>query len=68
MRCGWRGEREFRVARREVESELITSFYLEPLDGAALLAFVVAVGSVAVFVWFLSDALRLFRRRRAGRP
>ena len=26
------------------------------------------VGSVAVFVWFLSDALRLFRRRRAGRP
>ena len=26
------------------------------------------VGSVAVFVWFLGDALRLFRRRRAGRP
>ncbi|HSV80971.1 MAG TPA: NO-inducible flavohemoprotein [Ramlibacter sp.] len=37
---GWRGERAFRVARREVESELITSFYLEPVDGGPLLAFV----------------------------
>ncbi|MBA3588587.1 NO-inducible flavohemoprotein [Methylibium sp.] len=36
---GWRGERDFRVARRQEESELITSFYLEPLDGEALLAF-----------------------------
>ena len=36
---GWRGERAFRVARRERESELITSFYLEPADGGALLAF-----------------------------
>jgi len=37
---GWRGERAFRVARREVESELITSFYLEPVDGGPLLDFV----------------------------
>lgn len=36
---GWRGTREFRVARREAESELITSFYLEPSDGGPLLAF-----------------------------
>jgi nitric oxide dioxygenase len=36
---GWRGERAFRVARREDESELITSFYLEPVDGGPLLAF-----------------------------
>ena len=36
---GWRGERAFRVARRERESELITSFYLEPVDGGPLLAF-----------------------------
>jgi nitric oxide dioxygenase len=36
---GWRGEREFRVARREQESEVITSFYLEPTDGGPLLAF-----------------------------
>jgi nitric oxide dioxygenase len=36
---GWRGTRAFRVARREVESELITSFYLAPADGGALPAF-----------------------------
>jgi nitric oxide dioxygenase len=36
---GWRGVREFRVARREDESEVITSFYLEPTDGGPLLAF-----------------------------
>ncbi|KQX90428.1 NO-inducible flavohemoprotein [Variovorax sp. Root473] len=36
---GWRGTRAFRVARREDESEVITSFYLEPADGGALLAF-----------------------------
>ena len=36
---GWRGERAFRVARRERESELITSFYLEPVDGGPLLEF-----------------------------
>lgn len=36
---GWRGARRFRVARKERESEVITSFYLEPVDGAALLEF-----------------------------
>jgi nitric oxide dioxygenase len=36
---GWRGERAFRVARRERESELIASFYLEPVDGDPLLDF-----------------------------
>lgn len=36
---GWRGEREFRIARREQESDVITSFYLEPVDGGPLLAF-----------------------------
>ncbi|WP_066341659.1 NO-inducible flavohemoprotein [Azohydromonas lata] len=36
---GWRGARAFRVARREVESELITSFYLAPVDGGALPAY-----------------------------
>ncbi|HEX2011021.1 MAG TPA: NO-inducible flavohemoprotein [Roseateles sp.] len=36
---GWRGQRALRVARKVVESELITSFYLEPVDGEALLAF-----------------------------
>lgn len=36
---GWRGVRRFRVARKEIESEVITSFYLEPSDGAALPTF-----------------------------
>lgn len=36
---GWRGTRALRLARKEVESELITSFYLEPVDGQPLLAF-----------------------------
>ncbi|RZI58021.1 MAG: NO-inducible flavohemoprotein [Rubrivivax sp.] len=36
---GWRGTRRFRVTRKERESELITSFYLEPVDGAPLLKF-----------------------------
>lgn len=36
---GWRGVRRFRVARREAESELILSLYLEPEDGGPLLAF-----------------------------
>ena len=34
---GWRGARDFRVARKQVESEEITSFYLKPADGGALL-------------------------------
>ncbi|WP_144152690.1 NO-inducible flavohemoprotein [Paraburkholderia sp. BCC1885] len=36
---GWRGTRLFRVARKAVESEEITSFYLRPDDGRELLAF-----------------------------
>ncbi|WP_157266820.1 NO-inducible flavohemoprotein [Azohydromonas aeria] len=36
---GWRGARRFRVARREDESELITSFYLAPADGGELPAY-----------------------------
>lgn len=36
---GWRGTRGFRVTRKERESDEITSFYLEPEDGAALLDF-----------------------------
>lgn len=36
---GWRGGRRFRVARRQAESEEITSFHLQPSDGGALLDF-----------------------------
>ena len=36
---GWRGGRKFVVARKVKESDEITSFYLEPQDGKALLAF-----------------------------
>ncbi|HCJ28215.1 MAG TPA: NO-inducible flavohemoprotein [Pseudomonas sp.] len=35
---GWRGAREFRIARKVVESAEITSFYLEPKDGGAVVA------------------------------
>lgn len=36
---GWRGERRFRIARMEKESELITSFYLLPCTGEAVIDF-----------------------------
>ncbi|MDF1726061.1 MAG: NO-inducible flavohemoprotein, partial [Alcanivorax sp.] len=36
---GWRGEREFVLACREKESEVITSFYFEPADGGPLADF-----------------------------
>jgi len=36
---GWRGLRAFRVARKEAESAVITSLYLEPLDGGPLVRF-----------------------------
>jgi len=36
---GWRGARLFRVSRKVVESEEITSFHLRPVDQGALLAF-----------------------------
>ncbi|WP_153099740.1 NO-inducible flavohemoprotein [Paraburkholderia hayleyella] len=36
---GWRGTRRFRLARKVKESDEITSFYLVPEDGGALLDF-----------------------------
>ncbi|MGE0289934.1 MAG: NO-inducible flavohemoprotein [Bradyrhizobium sp.] len=37
---GWRGARTFRIASKQAESEEITSFYLRPVDDAALPEFV----------------------------
>ncbi|HEX6588543.1 MAG TPA: hypothetical protein VF039_05930 [Longimicrobiales bacterium] len=36
--------------------------------GTRIAIAVLLVGSVAVFVWFIGDALRLFRTRRPGKP
>lgn len=36
---GWRGTREFKVIRKEAESDLITSFYFEPVDGKPVARF-----------------------------
>lgn len=36
---GWRGDREFRVANKVPESDEITSFYLEPVDGKPVIEF-----------------------------
>ncbi|KAL3457110.1 globin-like protein [Aspergillus heterothallicus] len=36
---GWTDFRDFRVARKEAESDVITSFYLEPVDGKTLPSF-----------------------------
>lgn len=36
MPGGWEGFRSFRVIRKEVESDVITSFYLVPADGGKL--------------------------------
>lgn len=36
---GWRGARCFRVAEKRAESAEITSFYLEPVDGGAVVDF-----------------------------
>ena len=36
---GWEGYRNFKVVRKQIESEEITSFYLEPEDGLAIADF-----------------------------
>ncbi|SEG04229.1 NO-inducible flavohemoprotein [Marinobacterium lutimaris] len=36
---GWRGERKFRLIRKEKESEVITSFYFEAANGDAIASF-----------------------------
>ncbi len=37
---GWEGFREFELVEKEVESKVITSFYLKPVDGKGLAGFI----------------------------
>ncbi|MCO4757310.1 MAG: NO-inducible flavohemoprotein [Oceanospirillaceae bacterium] len=37
---GWRGTRNFKVVGKVLESELITSFYFEPVDGGTVAEFI----------------------------
>jgi len=36
---GWRGARPFKVVRKQIESAEVSSFYLEPVDGGAVLRY-----------------------------
>ena len=36
---GWRGPRQFKVVKKQPESAVITSFYMEPADGGAIMDF-----------------------------
>lgn len=36
---GWEGQRAFTIAKKEQESELVTSFYLKPADGKEIMSF-----------------------------
>ena len=36
---GWRGERAFKLFKREKESQIISSFYFKPVDGCAIPTF-----------------------------
>lgn len=36
---GWRGIREFRVVKKDIQSDIITSFDLEPVDGKKVASF-----------------------------
>lgn len=36
---GWEGQRTFKIAAKEQESELVVSFYLQPADGKEIMAF-----------------------------
>jgi nitric oxide dioxygenase len=36
---GWEGQRAFTIAAKEQESELVTSFYLKPVDGKEIMTF-----------------------------
>jgi nitric oxide dioxygenase len=47
---GWRGAREFKLANRVVESDEITSFYMEPADGGPILAFTAGQYGLQLFI------------------